>query len=404
MDLTTPIILIESHPMLDLVAKIGVLLAVAMLAFVIARLLIVRAAHAFALRTKSGFDDILMETGVFSRAALLAPAPILLWGVELFPELKDVLDDAVYAYLTVAVVLVLSKLLDGLVAIYQTFDIANRRPIKGYVQLLKLFVYILGGISVVSILLGKSPWGLLSGIGAMTAVLMLVFKDTILSLVAGIQIAANDLLHKGDWIEMPAMSADGDVIDVALNTVKIQNFDKTITAIPTYKFLDTPFKNWRGMERSGGRRIKRSLKIDQSSIRFADTELIERLKLVQSLTPYIEKRQAEINTYNTEQGIIADSPLNGRRMTNIGLFRRYALEYLRNHPQIRKSMTLLVRQLNPESSKGLPVEVYCFTRVTNWAVYEDIQSDIFDHLLAAMPQFGLKAYQRNALVDGREAE
>ena len=302
-----------------------------------------------------------------------------------------------------AVILVVIKFLDALVRLYQTFDVSNRRPIKGYIQLIKLFAYILGTISVIAILLGKSPWGLLSGIGAMTAVLMLVFRDTILSLVAGIQISANDLLRKGDWIEMPSMNADGDVIDVALNTIQIQNFDKTITAIPTNKFLETPFKNWRGMSQSGGRRIKRALKIDQSSIRFADGALIERLKKVQSLTKYIKERQAEIDTANTESNASSESQLNGRHLTNLGLFRKYAVEYLRHHPKIRMDMTLLVRQLAPEAAAGLPLEIYCFTNDTDWGVYEDIQSDIFDHLLSAMPEFGLRAYQRNALVDGRGA-
>jgi len=404
MDLTSPIILIDNNPMLDIIAKTGVLLLASLFTFAVARFLIVRAVHAFAIRTKSKFDDILMQEGVFSRAALLAPAPILLWGTDLFPKLQEFLPDIIYAYLAVAVVLVLAKTLDGLVRLYQTFDIANRRPIKGYAQLLKLFIFILGTVSVISILLGKSPWGLLSGIGAMTAVLMLVFKDTILSLVAGIQIAANDLLHKGDWIEMPAMHADGDVIDVALNTVKIQNWDKTITAVPTYKFLDTPFKNWSGMSRSGGRRIKRSLKIDQTSIGFADAQLVERLKKVQHLALYIKERTAEIDTYNTEHSISQDSPLNGRHLTNIGLFRQYALEYLRSHPKIKKDMTLLVRQLDPKAAEGLPLEIYCFTSDTGWNAHEEIQSDIFDHLLAAMPQFGLRAYQRNALVDGRGTE
>nr|WP_321514633.1 mechanosensitive ion channel domain-containing protein [uncultured Pseudodesulfovibrio sp.] len=401
MTFTTPLIFIENNPLLDMMAKTGLLLLAGLITFILARLLLVRAAHAFARRTKSQLDDILMEEGVFSRAALLAPAPVLFWGLELFPNTKDMLDDAIYAYMAVAVILVLVKVLDGLTRLYQTFGIAKRRPIKGYVQLVKLFVYILGGISVVSILLGKSPWGLLSGIGAMTAVLMLVFRDTILSLVAGIQISANDLLHKGDWIEMPAMSADGDVVDIALNTVKVQNWDMTITAIPTYKFLDTPFRNWKNMSESGGRRIKRSIKIDMSSVRFADAPLIEHLQKVQHLTDYITIRQAEINTANTTSGADPASTLNGRRLTNLGLFRRYVLEYLRSHPLLRQDMTMLVRQLQPEASSGIPLEIYCFTNKTGWGDFEDIQSDIMDHLIAALPEFGLRAYQRNALIDSR---
>ncbi|WP_338669901.1 mechanosensitive ion channel family protein [Pseudodesulfovibrio methanolicus] len=399
-----PITLIHQDPFLDLAAKTGILLVAGLLAFLLARILLVRGARAFAHRTRSGFDDILLESGFFSRAALLAPALVFFWGMEFFSGLKGVLDHLIFAYLAVAVVLILARLLDALSRLYRTFEVSNRRPIKGYVQLIKLFIYMLGAISVVSILLGESPWGLLSGIGAMTAVLMLVFRDTILSLVAGIQMSANDLLHAGDWIEMPAMNADGTVVDIALNTVKVQNWDMTVTAIPTFKFLDTPFKNWESMTQSGGRRIKRAIMIDQSSIRFADPELKARLAKVQHLAPFMEMRQKEIDASNTASGADPSSPLNGRRMTNIGLFRHYALEYLRSHPKIRQDMTLLVRQLQPHADDGLPLEIYCFTSETAWALHEDIKSDIMDHLLAALPEFGLRAYQRNALVDTRGAE
>lgn len=400
---TLPVTLIDADPILDLAAKTGILIAGGLLAFFLARTLLMRGGRAFAGRTQNGFDDILLQVGFFSRAALLAPALVFFWGLEFFSGLKGVLDHLIYAYLAVAVVLILSKLLDALSSLYRTFQVSNRRPIKGYVQLIKLFIYMLGGISVVAILLGESPWGLLSGIGAMTAVLMLVFRDTLLSLVAGIQMSANDLLHAGDWIEMPAMNADGTVIDIALNTVKVQNWDMTVTAIPTFKFLDTPFKNWESMTQSGGRRIKRAIMIDQSSIRFADPELKERLKKVQDLAPFMALRQKEIDAANAASGADPSSPLNGRRMTNIGLFRHYALEYLRSHPKIRQDMTLLVRQLQPHADDGLPLEIYCFTSETAWALHEDIKSDIMDHLLAALPVFGLRAYQRNALVDSRAA-
>ncbi|WP_207263170.1 mechanosensitive ion channel domain-containing protein [Desulfovibrio sp. Huiquan2017] len=401
---TLPVTLIDADPILDLATKIGILIVGGLLAFFLARALLVRGGRAFAGRTRNGFDDILLQVGFFSRAALLAPALVFFWGLEFFSGLKGVLDHLIYAYLAVAVVLILSKLLDALSALYRTFQVSNRRPIKGYVQLIKLFIYMLGGISVVAILLGESPWGLLSGIGAMTAVLMLVFRDTLLSLVAGIQMSANDLLHAGDWIEMPAMDADGTVIDIALNTVKVQNWDMTVTAIPTFKFLDTPFKNWESMTQSGGRRIKRAIMIDQSSISFATPELKERLKKVQDLAPFMALRQKEIDAANAASGADPSSPLNGRRMTNIGLFRHYALEYLRSHPKIRQDMTLLVRQLQPHADDGLPLEIYCFTSETAWALHEDIKSDIMDHLLAALPEFGLRAYQRNALVDSRAAE
>lgn len=394
--------LVKGNHLLDLAAKAGALLLAALIVYFITKFLLVRAARVFARRTHTRYDDILVKKGVFTRAALLAPTPLLFWGLELFPELKDALYHAVYAYLAVAVIMVLTTLVDGLVGVYQTFEVATRRPIKGYAQLVKLFIYILGGVSIVAVLIGESPWGLLSGIGAMTAVVLLIFRDTILSLVASIQIAANDLLRKGDWIEMPSMNADGDVVEVALNAVMVQNWDLTITAVPTHKFLDTPFKNWRNMSQSGARRMQRSMKIDLSTVRFADEDLFERLKKVQKLADYIEERQAEIDKDNTENNADTSSPLNGRRMTNLGLFRRYALEYLKNRDDISKSRTLMVRQKAPDASEGLPLEIYCFITKTAWVEHENVQSDIMDHLLAAMPEFGLRAYQRNALVDCRE--
>ncbi|WP_285906214.1 mechanosensitive ion channel family protein [Pseudodesulfovibrio pelocollis] len=396
--------LAETAPALETAIRAAVLLAAALAAYLIARFVAVRLARTLVPRSQSVFAILLMEEGVFARAALLAPAPVLSMGAELFPASATLLREAVGVYLSVTVVLILLPTINALVRLYETYEVSRRRPIKGYAQLFKLFISILGAVSVIALLLGQSPWGLLSGIGAMTAVLMLIFRDTILSLVAGVQIGANDLLRKGDWIEMPAMAADGDVIDVALHTVKVQNWDKTITAIPTHKFLDTPFKNWRGMTQAGGRRIKRSLLIDLSSIRFADDALLERLAAVQSLAPHIARRRTEIEEHNARVGADARSPLNGRRMTNVGLFRLYALDYVTNHPGTRTDMTLLVRQLQPAAEGGLPLEIYCFTNDTAWSAYEGIQSDIFDHLLAALPHFGLRAYQRDALVDVRATD
>jgi miniconductance mechanosensitive channel len=393
--------LTHSIPALDAAIRTAAVLAVALAAWLVARLVVVRLARVLIPRTQSVFTTLLMEEGVFTRATLLVPVPILSTGAELFPAAARLLDEAVGVYLTVAVVLILLRAVNALVRLYETYEVSRRRPIKGYAQLFKLFISILGAVSVIALLLGQSPWGLLSGIGAMTAVIMLIFRDTILSLVAGVQIGANDLLRKGDWIEMPAMAADGDVIDVALHTVKVQNWDKTITAIPTHKFLDTPFKNWRGMALAGGRRIKRSLLIDLSSIRFVDDVLLDRLARVQTLAPHIARRRAEIDEHNARIKADPGSPLNGRRMTNIGLFRMYALDYVSTHPGIRTDMTLMVRQLQPAAEGGLPLEIYCFTNDTAWGAYEGIQSDIFDHLLAALPLFDLRAYQRDALVDRR---
>ena len=264
-----------------------------------------------------------------------------------------------------------------------------------------MFVTILGGIFIIALILDKSPWGLVSSIGAMTAILMLIFKDTLLSFVASLQIASYNLIRVGDWIEMPAFGVDGDVIDISLHTVKVQNFDKTNVSVPTHKFLDNSFKNWRGMYEANGRRIKRSILIDQSSISFLDQNMLENLEKVDLLKDYLNNKQQDISTDNQKNGISSDSPLNGRHLTNLGTFRAYVEQYLKHNPHIRKDLTLIVRHLQPEADKGLPLEIYCFINDIRWNQYESIQADIFDHILSAMPFFGLRTYQRNALVDNR---
>jgi miniconductance mechanosensitive channel len=261
------------------------------------------------------------------------------------------------------------------------------------VQLAKLFLYVMGGVSVVSILLDKSPLVFISGIGAMTAVLLLVFKDTILSLVASVQIATNDMIHVGDWVEMPQCGADGDVIDIALHTVKIQNWDKTITTVPTHRFIEEGFKNWRGMSRSGGRRIKRAVRIDVSSIRFLTLEEVDRFEGWSLLRDYIREKRQELADYNA--ALEGDGAVSAdlRQLTNVGTFRAYVRNYLEHHPKIHDhGFTLLVRQLQP-GPDGLPIELYCFSNDQDWTRYEGIQSDIFDHILAILPEFGLRAFQ-----------
>ena len=249
-----------------------------------------------------------------------------------------------------------------------------------------------------SILLDKSPWVFLTGMGAMTAVTMLVFKDTILGFVAGIQLAANDMVRPGDWIEMPKYGADGDVIEVALTTVKVRNFDNTITTLPTYALISDSFKNWRGMSEKGGRRIKRAIHIDVTSIRFCTPEMIERFEKIEKLKPYIESKQAELVEYNEREGVDESVLVNGRRMTNIGTLRAYIISYLRDHPKLHKDMTLMVRQLAPTAA-GLPLEIYVFTSDVRWTNYEDIQSDIFDHIFATINEFDVRVFQRPTGAD-----
>jgi miniconductance mechanosensitive channel len=283
-------------------------------------------------------------------------------------------------------------------SIYDSAPENRTKPIKGYTQVVKIVLYLVAGLLVVATLMDRSPLLFLSGIGAMTAVLLLVFRDTILSLVASIQLTGNDMIHVGDWIEMPAYGADGDVIDVALHTVKVQNWDKTITTIPTHALIENSFKNWRGMSQSGGRRIKRSLYVDLSTVRFLEPAEIDRFGGWSLLSDYIATKRADLDSWNAAEG--RDQTVNAdvRRLTNVGTLRAYIEAYLRAHPMIHEGMTLLVRQLQP-SETGLPIEIYCFTSTTEWNAYEGIQGDIFDHIFAIIPEFGLRAFQSPAGAD-----
>jgi miniconductance mechanosensitive channel len=294
------------------------------------------------------------------------------------------------------------SLLNAIVDIYGTLDVSKGNPIKGFVGGAKLFVAIIGGILLLATGMGRDPSVLVAGIGAITAVLMLVFKDSILGLVASIQIITNDLVNVGDWIEIPKYGADGDVIDISLTTIKVQNFDKTITTIPTYALIADSFKNWRGMQESTGRRIKRSIVIDMTSVTFLTEEMISRFEKFQLLTEYIQQRKTEVTEYNREHKIDTNEPINGRRLTNLGTFRAYLKTYLQHHPKIHNGMTLLVRQLAP-TENGIPLELYIFSNDKNWGNYEDIQGDIFDHVLSIVPEFGLRVFQNPSSEDFRSA-
>lgn len=343
-------------------------------------------------RTRNVWDDTLVDEGVFDSVAYLAPAVIVYYGITRFPSITPIVQKLVIIYVAINVVLLVRKFLAAVLVIYGSFEVSKKRPIKGYVQVLTILSYIVGGIFVVSFALDRSPWGLLTGLGALTAVLLLIFRDTILSFIASIQLAFNDMVRVGDWIEMPKYGADGDVIDMALHTVKVRNWDMTIVTIPTYKLIEDSFKNWRGMSESGGRRIMRAIPLDQRSIRFLTEEELDELERIELIAPYLRERRAEIASYNEERGFDARVPVNGRRLTNIGVFREYIAAYLRNHPKVHKELTFLIRQLAP-TPEGLPIQVYVFTNTTAWANYEAIQADIFDHLLASVPYFKLDLFQ-----------
>ncbi|MDZ4370661.1 MAG: mechanosensitive ion channel [Phenylobacterium sp.] len=334
---------------------------------------------------------------VVARLSNIVPALVIQVGIGLVPHLPLALvvltRNVAMAFIILTAALALGGVLGIANDVYQRRPDAANRPIKGYLQVGKLIVYSAAVILMIAALMDRSPLLLLSGLGAMAAVLMLVFKDTILSLVASVQISSNDMVRVGDWIEMPQLNADGDVIDIALHTVKIQNWDKTITTIPTHRLISESFKNWRGMSESGGRRIKRALMIDQTTIRFLSPSDVKSLQRFSLLTEYLETKQADIARWNRAQADRTLEKVNARRVTNIGTLRAYIFAYLRAHPGISQEMTLLVRQLEP-SATGLPIEIYCFTTTTAWNDYEAIQGDMFDHLLAILPEFGLRLFQQ----------
>ncbi|WP_034763880.1 mechanosensitive ion channel family protein [Chrysiogenes arsenatis] len=333
--------------------------------------------------------------------AWIAPALVFFYAINLIPDsYQEPFNRLSKVYLSALFIILLDRLISTALAIYEMQPIAVRRPVKGYVQLAKIILYVFGVITVFCILVGISPLGVLSGLGALMALLLLIFRDTILSFLASIQIAANDLVRVGDWIEAQQFGADGDVIDIALHTIKVQNWDKTIVVIPTYKLVEFSFKNWRGMQESGGRRIKRSIMIDLHSIRFLRNEEIEYFKSIEILRPYIDSKITEIHTYNDTKKN-TESPLNRRQLTNIGTFRAYVVAYLKNHPRIHQQLTLMVRQLHA-TAEGVPIEVYAFTNTVAWGEYEQIQSDIFDHLFVALHEFGLQPFQNPTGSDFRQ--
>lgn len=356
------------------------------------------------------WDNIFLERKVFLRLSHIVPAVIVYAFAPLFPAYQLYIEKAAVAYILIIGMIVIDAFLSACNDIYNTFEISKAKPIRGYIQVVKIFVFLIGGIVVVANLIGQNPLLLLSGLGALSAVLMLVFKDSILGLVAGVQLSTNDMVRVGDWIEMPKYNANGDVIDISLNTVKVMNFDKTITTIPSYAMISDSFRNWRGMQQAGGRRIMRSVYVDASSIGFCTKEKLEELRRIHYLTEHIDSKEREIEEYNARHGIDPSSKVNGRRLTNIGVFRAYIQNYLRNHPSIHQDMTLLVRQLAP-GEHGLPLEIYAFTNTTDWGMYEAVQSDIFDHIFAVAPEFGLRMFQhptgqdlRQALTRGGETE
>ena len=365
-----------------------------LLTLITRRILIIQLSRWFK-RTSNQYDDFILDHNLLRVVARIIPGLVFYAVAPLFPALAVWIQRLSFGYVVLIVAFILSGVLDVLHDIYKTTEGSNERPITGYVQIVKIIIFIFVAILVISILIDQSPWVLLGGLSALTAVIMLVFQDTILGLVASIQLTYNKMLAIGDWIEMPNYNADGELLEVTVNTVKVQNWDKTITTIPTYKLIADSFRNWRGMEESGGRRIKRSIYIDMRSVRFCDEAMLERYGDMRFLKDYIREKREEIQIYNAELGVEIDDLINGRWLTNIGTYRIYMLNYLHNHPQVSQEMTLLARQLQP-TENGLPLEVYFFCTEQRWAQFESIQADIFDHFLAILPVFDLWVFQRES--------
>ena len=371
-----------------------ILILVAILAYIIAKHVVVRGIRHLITKLKFANHDIMSQHSVIRRIANIVPAIVIMNGIVTVPHLSakmvTFVQMAAQAFIFLTIALAIGELLNIFNLVYQRNPKSRNKPIKGYLQLIKLIIFIVCGLMILGTFLKKDVFTLLAGFGAMAAVLMLVFQNTILSLVASVQISSYDMVRIGDWIEMPSLNADGDVIDMSLHTITVQNFDKTFTTIPTNKLVTDTFKNWRGMSQAGVRRIKRSLYIDQSSVHFMSEAEQSKLKEFLLLDQYLDHKSTELIEFN--QKLSNTSPCNQRRLTNIGTFRAYVELYLNQHPNISKHQSLIVRQLQP-TEKGLPLEIYAFSNQIAWKDYEAIQSDIFDHLIAILPEFGLKIYQ-----------
>ncbi|UCC79864.1 MAG: mechanosensitive ion channel family protein [Candidatus Zixiibacteriota bacterium] len=374
------------------IAGIACIILLALLGNFIVKKILLRILHFVVRGSRSDWDDILLKRKVFHRLANLAPALVIYFAAPIFPAAQDWIQRIILSGMAIILLVSLNAFSNAVIDIYNRYDISRERPIKGAVQIIMILIYTLGAVFIIATLMNRSPWVLLSGIGAMTAILLLIFKDSILGFIAGMQLSANKMVRLGDWIEMPKLGADGDVIDITLTTVKVQNWDKTISTIPTYALITDSFKNWRGMTESGGRRIKRAIYIDMSSIKFCAPEMLDKFEKIHFLRGYIKNKRKEIDEYNLAHNVDTSTLVNGRNLTNIGTLRAYIAAYLKNHPQISQNMTFLIRHLQPTPT-GLPIEIYVFSSDQEWARYEGIQADIFDHILAVIPEFDLRVFQ-----------
>jgi miniconductance mechanosensitive channel len=377
---------------------IGIILigTVALIVDLITKRVIISIITRIVKKSKNDYDDIILEKGVFTQLAHIAPALVIHYMLPSilisFPNAVGFLQNLVNIYMILIGITVIIRFLNAINEIYKKREVSSQIPIKGYIQVVQGLMIIVALVWVLSVLFDFQLRGFFAGLGAFAAVLILVFKDTILGIVASVQISANKMMSIGDWISMPSRKADGTVMDITVTNVKVQNWDKTTASIPTYAFISESFDNWKGMEDSGGRRIKRSINIDMESVKFCTPAMLEKYEKLQMINEYVKSKQVEIEEYNHNLQVDLSQPVNGRRMTNLGTFRKYLESYLHNHPKIHNDMTFLVRQLQP-TDKGIPVEIYVFSTDQAWANYESIQADIFDHILAILPEFDLRVFQ-----------
>lgn len=384
-----------SNILITTVNVISVLL-IAFIAYQLSKRVVVQFITKVILKTKSDLDDVFLKHRVFERVSQLAPifvifklAPI---SLAHYPVIASLITSLVSVYTVIIVALTIDSIISTFLDIYHTFEVSRRVPIQSFGQVLRLLIYFVALILIISLLIGQSPFKLFAGLGAMTAVTMLIFKDLILGFVAGLQLSYNQMVNLGDWVDIPQHNASGDILEIGLTTVKVQNFDNTITTVPTQALINESFKNWRGMQESGGRRIKRAIYIDVTSISFCNEERLNRYSKIDYIKSHIEEKQKELDLHNAKLNL-SNSLVNGRRLTNLGTFRAYVLAYLKNHPLINQKLTLLVRQL-ATSDSGVPIEIYAFSADKNWANYEALQADIFDHLFAVAGEFDLRLFQR----------
>ncbi len=385
-----------SHPAIAAALWLGLLLAAAVLIHFVVKFILVRLADKLVIGARFITLRDIIESGVIGRLASAVPALVISGWIGELPDVNPAIaqigQHVANAFIILFVAMAISAAIRLTGRLWQHRHSGSGHSVTGYVQVATIVVYGVAIVLMIAVVVNRSPLILISGLGALTAVIILVFQDTLLSLVASIELSSTDIVRVGDWIEMPSMNANGSVVDLSLYTVTVRNWDNTYSNFPVRKLVSEPFKNWRGMTEAGGRRIMRSIPIDQSTIHFVDDADIQKLSQLRRITGYISHRTEEIADWNAQLGPLAEVPANRRRMTNLGLFRAYAENYIHDHPQLHKDMTMMVRHLEPGPS-GLPLQIYCFTNATEWKAYEAIQADIFDHLIAILPEFGLRIFQ-----------